>query len=146
MYFFFIHSTTLHLTALLYSVILRHSLSIFSWTQRAKLLQNTVRRLRKLIITLGRREVKTSRQPKGAEYFDCMVLDYFFLFNGIYKVVLTSKSGRRYEMQKIFALATYYHSPKTYRFLSSIFKLPSPSRLHSWLWNVSINVGWSNYL
>lgn len=118
-------------------------MSIFSGTPRIKLLENAVRRLRRQVATLKRSQVKTPQQliSKASEYLDPKVLDFFKgqILNGV-----RSKSGRRYGVQeRRFALATYYHSPKAYRFLSSIFRLPSFSTLHSWLRNISINVGWS---
>ena len=108
-----------------------------------KLLHNTVRRLRKQISTLGRDQVKTPQQliSKAADYLDPKILDFF---KGQILSAVTSKSGRRYGVQeRRFALAIYYHSPKTYRFLSSVFKLPSVSVLHSWLRNICIYAGWS---
>ncbi len=87
--------------------------------------------------------MKTPHQliARVAKYLEPKVLDFF---KGQILSGVTSKTGRRYGVQeRRFALATHYHSPKTYRFLASIFKLPSVSTLHSWLRNVSINVGWS---
>ena len=55
-----------------------------------------------------------------------------------------SKTGKRYGVQeRWFALAVYHHSPKAYRFLSSVFQLPSISTLHSWLRKIPLSTGWS---
>ena len=52
--------------------------------------------------------------------------------------------GRSCRVQeRKFALALYYHSPKAYMFLSSVFSLPSSSSVHLWLRNIFIQVGWS---
>lgn len=76
-----------------------------------------------------------------AKYVDPKIFDFFKgqILNG-----LKSRKGRRYGVQeRKFALALYYHSPKAYRFLSSIFSLPSASSVHLWLRKISVHVGWS---
>ena len=75
----FTHSTTLHLTALIYSSMSCHSLSIFSGTPGVKLLENSIRRLGTQVATSARHQIKTPQQliGKAAEYLDPKVLDFF---------------------------------------------------------------------
>ncbi|MCP4266886.1 MAG: hypothetical protein GY777_15175 [Candidatus Brocadiaceae bacterium] len=59
---------------------------------------------------------------------------------------VTSKKGRRYGVrERRFALATYYHSPKAYCFLSKLFHLPSISSINSWLRKIVITFGLSEH-
>ncbi|XP_045120015.1 uncharacterized protein LOC123509643 isoform X2 [Portunus trituberculatus] len=53
-------------------------------------------------------------------------------------------NGRRYSKEeKMLALATYYTSPRAYRFLASLFTLPAFGTLHTWLRRIQMNVGWN---
>ena len=78
---------------------------------------------------------------KAQDYLPPKVVDFF---NGHISNGVTNKKGRCFGVQeRRFALAVYYLSPKAYRFLSSVFTLPSVSTLHSWLRKVFVNIGWS---
>ena len=58
-----------------------------------------------------------------------------------------SPRGRRYSnYAKQFALNLYSHGPKAYRFLSSIYALPSKSTLSVWLQSMQVQPGISNDL
>ena len=69
----------------------------------------------------------------------------FDIFRGHKSNAVTSKRGRRFGLQekRKFALVVYHHSPKVYRFLSSLFILASVSILHSWLRYFLLIVAWS---
>ena len=70
--------------------------------------------------------------------------DIFYFLKGQIINGVKSKTGIRYGVQeRRFALAVYHHSPKAYKFLSSIFQLPSVSTLHSWLRKIPLSTGWS---
>lgn len=80
---------------------------------------------------------------KASHYLDPMVLD-FFKWQTFH--ALENESERKYGIEeRSFALALYYQSPKTYKFLSSLFHLPPVQTLQSYLSTVSVNVGWSNH-
>lgn len=56
-----------------------------------------------------------------------------------------SKNGRRYtEAEKKFALALYYQSPRAYKFLAKLFRMPSAGMLHMWLRKINIQAGWNH--
>lgn len=57
------------------------------------------------------------------------------------RVSTTQNSFRAQERN--FPLPTYFHSHKTYRFLSPIFSLLSVSILHLWMRKIPVTVGWS---
>ena len=78
---------------------------------------------------------------KLSHYVNSSILEFFKgqIINGV-----KSKTGIRYGVQeRRFALAVYHHSPKAYRFLSSVFQLPSVSTLYSWLRKIPLSTGWS---
>ena len=78
---------------------------------------------------------------KISQFVNSNVLEFIKgqIVNGV-----KSKTGMRYGVQeRRFALAMYHHSPKAYRFLGSLFQLPSVSTLHSWLRKIPISTGWN---
>ena len=78
---------------------------------------------------------------KISQFVNSNVLEFIKgqIVNGV-----KSKTGMRYGVQeRRFALAMYHHSPKAYRFLSSVFKLPSVSALHSWFHKIPSSTGWN---
>ena len=92
---------------------------------------------------MGWEAVRTPEQllAKAAEFLPPQLIEYV---KGQITKAVTSKKGRRFRVQeRKFALGILYHSPKTYRYLSSMFMLPSVSALHSWLRKIMFNVGWS---
>lgn len=116
---------------------------ILSTGNQVKLLQNQLYRLRKKNLTLSCNLVKTPAQliSKMEKYLGGTLLD---LVKGQIMNAVKSKTGVRYGVQeRRFALATFHHSPKAYRFLRSIFRLPSVSTLHSWLREIPLHTGWS---
>ena len=119
------------------------TLSILTGTPVVKLLRNTIYRLQNKLKKMSSEVVRTPQQlmKKAATYLPPKVVDFF---RGQISNAMTCKTGRRFGVQeRRFALAVYYHSPKAYRFLSSVFTLPSISTLHSWLRKIFVNVGWS---
>ena len=124
-----------------------NSLFIFymfsSGLRKIKLLQNIICKLRKQVKGLRQEATKTPLQlTKSISKYVNRTVQTFIkgqILNGTKNV-----NARRYGVQeRKFALALYYHNPKAYRFLSSIFSLPSSSSVHLWLRNISIQVGWS---
>lgn len=89
--------------------------------------------------------IKTPKQllTKASHYLDPRVLD-FFKWQVLH--AMEKESERKYGIEeRSFALALYYQSPKTYKFLSSVFHLPPVQTLQSYLRTVSVNVGWSKH-
>ena len=87
--------------------------------------------------------VQTPQQliKKMSHYFDNTFLE---LIKGQIIRGVKSKTGIRYGVQeRKFALAMYHHSPKAYRFRSSVFQLPSVSTLQSWLRKIPLSTGWN---
>ena len=67
------------------------------------------------------------------------------LFATQLKFASCHKEGRRYSNElKNLALSLHYKGAKAYRFLASIFTLPSKSSLHLWMQNLNIQPGLCN--
>lgn len=114
-------------------------------TPQIQLLQKTVNRLKRRIKQMELHNIKTPKQllTKASHYLDPRMLD-FFKWQVLHSV--ENESERKYGIEeRSFALALYYQSPKTYKFLSSMFHLPPVQTLHSYLRTVSVNVGWSKH-
>uniref|UniRef100_T1IVR1 Uncharacterized protein n=1 Tax=Strigamia maritima TaxID=126957 RepID=T1IVR1_STRMM len=59
----------------------------------------------------------------------------------------TAPLGRRYDNNyKLLALSIFYHSPQTYKFLSSIFILPTTSTLRNSIQGVEVLPGVNNVI
>jgi hypothetical protein len=63
------------------------------------------------------------------------------------KLAKKSPKGRRYsDYAKLLALNLYSHGPKSYRFLSNMFTLPTKSTLSLWLQSMQVRPGISDEL
>lgn len=106
--------------------------------------RNQILRLRKQLQTkLGKTCCTPEQLCKNAtQYFNPKLLSFFA---SQVKQGKRKANGRRYSREEQqFALATYYNSPRAYRFLTSIFTLPSVGTLHTWLRKIQMNAGWNS--
>lgn len=107
--------------------------------------RNTIWRLRKQLRTTLANTKQDSINglcKSAAKYLDPKILAFF---ESQMKLGTICKKGRRYsDAERKFALALYYQSPRAYKFLSKLFRLPCVGMLHLWLRKINIKAVWNH--
>lgn len=121
-------------------------------TPRKRLLYSVTKKLKKQINVIKRKNVTVKQQLKTAKKFvtsdscnhlvDRVSETTLKFFQSQIKIQNKKAKGRRYSLDdKILALSIFKTSPKGYKFLSSIFALPSTSTLNAVLTQIPFTPG-----
>jgi Transposase protein len=102
-------------------------------------------RLRRRLLSRPRPTKKQGSSIAGlGEIKACLTPAAFTLLKA--QVRLHNKRARKWtNAERTVSLALHYQSPKTYRFLKHVFRLPSAASLHRWVQRIKIEPGMNKH-
>lgn len=102
-------------------------------------------RLRARLSSVPKQTTVNSLQSALCKLQPCLSPAAFSLLSA--QVRLHNKSVRKWtDSERMIALSLYYQSPKAYRFLGKVMKLPSKSSISRWLQHIRVEPGLNRYM
>ena len=104
-----------------------------------------IRQSQRLRLRSENRTVNMSMQLALSKLKPCLSTAAYSLISA--QVRLRNKTVRHWtDSERLIAMSVYYQSPKAYRFLSKILKLPSKASINRWLQTVRVESGINWYM
>lgn len=112
--------------------------------KRIVMLQRKVSQYRKALNRIKSKEKRTNTTKQDVLQVMKKFIppDAYTLLSAQIDLVYVKKHGRRWsEDMKKFATKLYFHSPKAYRFIASVMRVPSVRSIRRWLSNIPMSPG-----